>query len=713
MFNPLDPAASAPTNQTVPTGPSLSAPASGIDALTGSKPQPAAPKSPANGSFGMKLLSAIGGVLSGFGTTVQNANAAAIDPAAELKRQDALQQQKAKMAQETQVRQDRLAQENHLNEREDAEAHVRIAESNARLHASQTAAYTQGEDFIDKRIAQGQHDLQSMEGAEVPAEVLQHGVDEGQMTALLNQGKINGYEYTAIPSGAKVVGTNADGNPVRQMTYDIVKVPETWHPTDDQIARIKTVPGYEKFQKGTIMPGSQVLSALSQADTIKTTHDAMDKARTEADLGKFSEEQKAASAQFVKSGDWLRYLNAYSGDPVKAAQHILTDPAMAQKYSTSLYRDVMSQFATEKDLTGVSGYSTMLHQQQEDANNRIKAVNTGLGQTPGVGGAMTDEMKANIAALPKDKQTVVSKYDAPTQAALYSVAFGPGDTDFDRVFPNRVSAKSNQIDAAHALGVIKQLRPNWSQQQYKQTGKAYHEITFGRNGQDVETYNNLLDHMSNAQDVIESTFRHENPKFLNSAINLAETQGWGTQATQLQTSLEPVKTELESLMNNGHALHADQQKLYDAMINPASTPAQLETAFKTFGATGIIRLLGLNDQYKKIAGQNVPGLLRKEAVESAKHLALDDKTMGYIKSLNSGDTLFHNPNWTPGTPEEQVQTVDTQKQQQLAASESAHTLATQAFQSGKQPQGSVGIMQGSDNNWYYADAQRKLLSRVQ
>lgn len=716
---PGQPTASAPAAPTAP-GQSFTAPAAtGQPANPMTPAQPAAPATskPAPGSFAQKLLQAIGGVLSAAQGTTQVLGAK--DPAQALaeqqQRQDQLNKQKADAARMAQDRTDKLTQEQQIQKRADDEAASRIAETNVRTIAARSADYRQGQEYMQKQVAQGQNDLKSMEGAEVPAEVIQHGVDGGQINSLLQQGKINTHEYTVIPSGLKTSGVDADGNPKSDYVYDVVKVPDKWTPTDDQISRIQTVPGYEKFQKGTDMTGAQVLAALSQADTIKTSHDTMEKARTEAGLANFTEEQKADSAAFTKSGDWLRYLNTYGGDPVKAAQHILQDKDMAKKYSTSLFKDVMGQFATEKDPTGVSGYSTMLHQAQEDANNRLKIVtaNDGGLQVPG-GGAMTDEMRAHIAALPKDKQAVVSKYDAPTQASLYSVAFGPGDLDFDKTFPSRVSAKSGQIDSAHALGVIRQLNPNFSPQQYKLTANAYKQATYGRNGQDIETYNNLLDHMSNAQDVIEDTLRQANPKFLNHALNLAESEGWGTEATKIQTALEPVKTEFESLMNNGHALHADQVKLYDAMVNPASRPDQLEAAFKNFGATGAVRLLGLNDQYRKIAGNNLPGILRKETIDSAKHLNLDSKTMQQLGTLNSGDTLFHNPNWTPGTPEQQQQSVDTQQQQKQAQAESAKTIATQAISQGKAPQGTYGI--GVDKvtgNWYYVNQQGQHLGQVQ
>lgn len=640
-------------------------------------PQPTQPR-PAPGSFAQKLLAAVGGVLTNMGDASQASKGlrpgegalAGINNtlAAGDARIEAQKRYNTEQAQKEQARQDALTQQDRINKRADDEAAANIAKTTSRTLHNRTADYIMGDEQLDRTVTRDQHDLQTLESGDVPATVIQRGVDGNNINALIQQGKANGHEYIYKASGTKTVGTNEDGKPVRALVYDIVEVPQKWTPDKDQIARIKTVPGYEKYVPGTEMPGAQVAAVLSQADTIRTTKDMMNRARADAGLETAKTENEVDQAQFAKSGDWLRYLNTYKGNPVQAAQHILSDPVMAKKYP-GLYNDVMHQFATVKDPTGTTEYETMRHQYETEAEQRIKDASNGQGgaAVPG-GGAMTDDMKANIASLSKDKQAVVSKYDAPTQASLYSVAFGPGDVSID-AFPNRVSGKSGQLDRAHAEGVIRQLNPNWSEQQYKTTQAAYKQVTFGRNGQDVETYNNLLDHMSNAQDVIEDSFRHENPKALNVAINALEKNGWGTEATKIQTALEPVKTEFESLMNNGHALHADQQKLYDAMVNPAETPAQLETAFKNFGATGAVRLLGLNDQYKKIAGKNLPGILRKETLDSAKHLNLDPNTMKQLGTLNTGDTLFHNPNWTPGTPEEQQQNTDTVQQQQQASAE--------------------------------------------
>lgn len=687
-----------------------------------SRPQPPAPKA-APGSFAQKLLSAIGGVLQTANATVSSIGNADANPntplggverqiAADNARIEAQKRYQAEQAQKAQARQDLLTEQQRIQQREDDEAHARIAESNARVHTTQQSAYYQNEADMEKRVTQGQADLKSMTTAEVPAQVIQHGVDDGNMTALLNEGKINGYEYTAIPTGTKVIGTE-NGSPKSVFTYDIVKVPQQWTPTDDQIARIKTVPGYEKFQKGTVLTGAQVLSALTQADTIRATHDTMNAARAASGIAEMKANQETENAQFSKSGDWLRFLNTYSGNPVQAAQHILSDPGMAKKYP-GLFNDVMKQFATTKDPTGTTEYETMRHQYATEAEARVKdAMNGQGGLATSGGGAMTDAMKANIGALSKDKQAIIDKYDGATKAALYSIAFGPGDMSLD-VFPNRVSAKSGQLDKEHAGGVIKQLTDGrWSEQQYRLTSSAYKEITSGRSGQDAAMYSNLLEHMSNAQDVIEDSLRAANPRFLNSAINLAETQGWGNEATKIQTALAPVMEEFSRLMSGGHALHADQQALYQKLTDPAATPSQLEAAFKNFGATGIIRLEQINGQYKRVAGNNIPGLVTRDAIEAAKHLNLDPVTQKKLSGFNSAGTIFANPQWNP-SQEEVKQTDDTAAQQKQALAEQVKVIAQQAMSTGKAPQGTAGIaISPTDQNWYYVDAQHKPLQRVQ
>lgn len=396
-----------PVGQRVPVGPALQSPTGGISALTGQPKQPTAPGGPAKGSFGSKLLQAIGGVLSGLSDVGSAAVAGAENPAGVQARADAQKKFAIEQQAKEKERQDKLTQQNTANQREDDEAHARIAESNARLHAIQTAAYRGDEDYMDNKIKQGQHDLQTMESAEVPAQVLQRGLDEGQMNALLQQGKINGYEYTAIPTGTKPAGTDAQGNPVRAFTYDIVKVPDTWKPTADQIARIKTVPGYEKFQEGTIVSGAQLLSALSQADAIKATHDAMNAARRKSDLDELTAEQQDNLASFNKSGDFLRFLNTYGGNPVSAATHMLTDPNMAKKYSTGLYNDIMGQFADKNDPSGTENFEKMRHNLADEANKAAedklkKASEHGYeGDSTLTGDAFLKSLQPNEAPLVK------------------------------------------------------------------------------------------------------------------------------------------------------------------------------------------------------------------------------------------------------------------------------------------------------------------------
>jgi hypothetical protein len=216
------------------------------------------------------------------------------------------------------------------------------------------------------------------------------------------------------------------------------------------------------------------------------------------------------------------------------------------------------------------------------------------------------------------------------------------------------------------------LNPNWSMQQYKLTSKAYKDITTGSLGNQIGQYNNVLQHGAEAQDAISEAHRND-AKFMNTAVNELEKQFGGAEAAKLQAALMPVKDEFALLMSAGYKPSEDETKAYDQIFSPSSTPGQIGAALKVVGAVGAIRLMNINQQYKRVSGQNIPGILTQESMDAAKHLNLDADTQRRLGTLNVGGTLFHNPEWKPATTD-QIQT----QQQQRRAEQQAKDAAIKA-----------------------------------
>lgn len=335
--------------------------------------QPAPPPAARPGSFGAKLLQAIGGVLTGVSGVGQQAMAATGDPAAvaNLKRQEDQRRYDEQQRIAAQERQQKLTEQQRIQQREDDEAHSRIAEASVRTMAVRNSDYYLGQEHMEKQVAQGKIDEATFIGREGIVKAFQSGVTGDQMHALLQQNKFTPYEYTAFQTGLKATGdVDENGHPTYQYTYDLVKVPQTLGRddlTDDQIARIKTLPDYKNFQKGTILSGPQALLALRQVETKENAEAMNDADRERIKQAKLTDKQKDDLADFNTKGDWLRYMSAYKGDRVGAAKHMLADPAMAKKYGAALYNDVLAQFADKNDPTGSTGFETAADKQAENA----------------------------------------------------------------------------------------------------------------------------------------------------------------------------------------------------------------------------------------------------------------------------------------------------------------------------------------------------------
>ncbi len=304
--------------------------------------------------------------------------------------------------------------------------------------------------------------------------------------------------------------------------------------------------------------------------------------------------------------------------------------------------------------------------------------------------AMTDDMKKQIAALPDDKRAVLQQSPKEAQAALLSAAFGPGDLDFDRIFPPRLTMGAPGMTAQQAVGVIKQLNPNWDEQQFKQTAKSYKDITTGQSGRDIGMYNNVLEHAEEANDVMMAE-QGRLPKVWNTPANKLAGIIGSESLSRIQSALLPIKEEYALLMSAGYKPGEEEMKAYNTLISDAATPGQISAALKVMAAVGAVRLGNINQQYKRVSGKNIPGILTTDSMSAAKRLNLDSLTMARLNSLDVGGNLFHNPNYKPPTPEE-AQAQEQQKQSTIDAARAAREAANSIQHHTAAPVGSIPVI---------------------
>lgn len=489
-------------------------------------------------------------------------------------------------------------------------------------------------------------------------QVIKEGIDGEEAKALVASGHLDPTQQHIFQTGFSSTKKNPNGTPA--MTYTVVgNVPEV-EIKDQKTADFLSQYTGQKVSVGQKLPGVQYGSMSQQATSAQTAEEAINAQRRKNGMeeitGKMGEEKLNMLPY------WNQELAKAGGDPLRAmefVQHDMqNDPEVAKKYPNAA-TNIMSLYGDPtKDPSGAKEWEIMRKDRENESIAKKKEtdlqadrlIQHGGGLS---GGVMTDEMKQKIGSLPEDKQAVLKSAPPASQVSLLETAFGPGSVDFDKIFPPRLTAGASGLNSQAAIGILKQLNPKWDEGQYKLTQKAYQAATTGALGNQVAQYNNVLQHGAEAQDAVMAAGNRLGSKILNSALNKAETEGWGAEAATLRASLDPVKNEFALLMSAGYKPSEDEQKAYNTLFNPAATPAQIGGALKVVGSVGSIRLENINQQYKRVSGQNLPGILTQDAMDAAVHLNLDAGTQARLKAMNTGaKTVFANPQWRDASPEE-------------------------------------------------------------
>ena len=356
-------------------------------------------------------------------------------------------------------------------------------------------------------------------------------------------------------------------------------------------------------------------------------------------------QQQLAAAQ--QSGDPAKIQAAQANlDHVQTTQQHL-DTTITQGFTPEERATYVKekQVEAKQDAIDAKNAEEVEHWKREDRINAYKAEHpNGVGTGGGANGdiPISEGMQQQIDQLRTSNPTgaaVLDHYDNTTKAALMSVAFGDGSVDFNHTFPARLTKGAPGINAQQAIAAMKQINPNFSEQQYKATQTAYKDATSGKNAQAIQQYNNFIQHSAGAVDALGMASR-QGPRIWNEALNKLENAGYGTDATRIQAALSGPRGELALLLSGGYAPLGDEKKSVDTIMNDASTPAQLSAALQEYAKLGTIRLDNINENYKRVSGKNLPRIIDQATLDAAKHLGVDPISFGTLQKLDSNGTIF-------------------------------------------------------------------------
>lgn len=331
-------------------------------------------------------------------------------------------------------------------------------------------------------------------------------------------------------------------------------------------------------------------------------------------------EGKEDDFPILKEGDVSGYM--------ANAQRIMQDPASTPEQRATAQKQLQYGQSAAKTLQ-----NTAVNMAAAKKAAEVAAENAQIDKNSKGASNLPPAVQKRFQDLPPTVQTQLGDKKTSDIAAVFAMADGDATQS---TFPNRVYKGSNQLTQSEAVGLVKQINPDWDPKLYVAKQRLVNNYTDSKKeGGQIQTFNNFLNHAKDASDVV-NNYRTTNTPLLNVPLNKLRNQVGGDAAyTQLVASLEPVRKEYMSFLNANRAEHTEDLKVMEKILSDTATPAQIQEGLKQLANTAVLRLDSLNEGWKTVTKGNYPNLVTPSGKLAAEKLGLGNKVAQY----GSGGTL--------------------------------------------------------------------------
>lgn len=339
-------------------------------------------------------------------------------------------------------------------------------------------------------------------------------------------------------------------------------------------------------------------------------------------------EKEAAAKKEGKEDDFPILKEGDVSGYMANAQRVMQDPASTPEQKATAQKQFQYGRAAAKTLQNTAVNMAAAKKAAEVAaeNSQIDKNSKGATNLP-------PAVQKRFQELPPTVQTQLGDKKTSDIAAVFAMADGDATQS---TFPNRVYKGSNQLTQSEAVGLVKQINPDWDPKLFVAKQRLVNNYTDSKKeGGQIQTFNNFLNHAKDASDVVQG-FRTTKVPLLNTAMNKMRDQVGGDAAyTQLEAALEPVRKEYMSFLNANRAEHTEDLKVMEKILSDAASPAQIQEGLKQLANTAVLRLDSLNEGWKTVTKGNYPNLVTPSGKLAAEKLGLGNKVAQY----GSGGTL--------------------------------------------------------------------------
>lgn len=202
-----------------------------------------------------------------------------------------------------------------------------------------------------------------------------------------------------------------------------------------------------------------------------------------------------------------------------------------------------------------------------------------------------------------------------------------GSIDITKVF----GIRGKDTRRAQFIAEAQHADPSWTMEKYDRMRQVRKDYASGKEADQVESLNKFSGHAGDFAESVDG-LRNSKTPFINKTINwLRQNATNDARVADILPKIDAVKNEFQNFITN-HALQSSEIEAGKHMLNEDQTPAQMESAVKSFMKTVLIRAGTLNERYHRTIGEDVPSLLDNRSVQVIKNLGLSDYARAVVPS---------------------------------------------------------------------------------
>lgn len=188
-----------------------------------------------------------------------------------------------------------------------------------------------------------------------------------------------------------------------------------------------------------------------------------------------------------------------------------------------------------------------------------------------------------------------------------------------------------------------------SESRYQARKKTIEEFASGTQGDQIQAFNTFLGHAENLSNTV-NQLRTTNSPLLNVPLKALRKAAGESQYAAIEPGVEAVRKEYQNFLSNNRALHLDDIKEGNNLLNDDMSLAQMQAAMKGFAGTAITRVGTLNDRHRRVVGGDAPDLLNDGSRAAIQHFGLAPYATQVLGSAFTGQ-----PAAPQGTTQAQIQ----------------------------------------------------------